>query len=771
MGCGPSAGGAGTPPADATVLSDRIEVRDVDERPSLTLVERHGDPKPALAIAVAHDRGAQASVALSVLFRERLAQRGYPTVDRQAHALGFQLASLVTDAADAQRFIAAARAALDAPVTENEPALAQVRAELGSFGGSVAKSAAEAASAACSGELLLPPGETLIDVSKADGRALLERWRRELVDAGHVSLAALGPHELLEQAAAAHARAPAWTRGVRADDPWPERDQSFISTEAQTRARVSLALRLADASRAIQTATELAEPNSRLKRQLAALTPAWTLTRSIATARVRGACLRLDLELDKGTPSTVDEVARVAFLAERETKRVLLRTTSDPFVLDQRVLMAPDPRRAASLAAWRALIGRQPTSPTRRVLHVHTRPNLTSKAVPKLERLLAEYARGGGPKLERALSVEPGQGELWMLIGTRCGTLNETTATAGHSALLVQALANQATASDGVTIEPWVAPHAVGLLAHAPRRSLKESPSALATRVGRALAEALSVTPVTFEETALAREQLLHAIGKEPEAAWWYTVSALSPEHPSWLSPRGTFQSLNEATRSNLEQRRQLLLSEPLRAVVIANGDQKQAELALDALERWLGPLRGDPVACAKPTELTPALGQIEVEDGGGDPRSFVAVRTPADGAAARATQYLLNRKAGWLDQALARPGLVTSAQAHLLGGVAHHALIVEVRALDDKAPEAVDQVRGLFDRLAQGASSAADVTLAQKRLDAEALLARMSPRGRIVELWGLPDTDSKLTLQRLRAFHRALGGQNHLVVTEKRRP
>src|SRR5690606_15980408 len=147
-GCGPGVAGPGTRPTDAAILSDRIEVRDVDERPSLTLVERHGDPKPALAVAVAHDQGAQASVALSVLFRERLAERGYPTVERQAHSLGFQLASLVSDAMDAQRFIAAARTALDTPVTENEPALTQVRAELGTLAGNVAASTAQAASAA-----------------------------------------------------------------------------------------------------------------------------------------------------------------------------------------------------------------------------------------------------------------------------------------------------------------------------------------------------------------------------------------------------------------------------------------------------------------------------------------------------------------------------------------------------------------------------------------------------------------------------------------------
>src|SRR5690606_27659065 len=241
---------------------------------------------------------------------------------------------------DAQRFIAAARTALDTPVTENEPALTQVRAELGTLAGNVAASTAQAASAACSGELVLPRGEALIDVTQADGRAKLERWRREVVDSGHVSLAALGPHELLEQAAAAHAGAPAWPRGNRANDPWPERDQSFISTEGQIQPRIALALRLPDASRAIRAATELAAPDSRLKRQLAALVPAWTLPRSIPTARLRGACLRLDLELAKGTPSTVDEVARVAFLAEREAERELARLAAAPFVLHQQLLIA-----------------------------------------------------------------------------------------------------------------------------------------------------------------------------------------------------------------------------------------------------------------------------------------------------------------------------------------------------------------------------------------------------------------------------------------------
>src|SRR5690606_28460875 len=122
MACGPAqpASDASMQPASAPIRSDRIEVRELDEGLKLALVERHGDPKPAVALALAHDQGSWVSVALSALFERRLALRGYPTVVRQAHDMGFQLATLVTGGPDAERFVIAARASLEGPIAEND---------------------------------------------------------------------------------------------------------------------------------------------------------------------------------------------------------------------------------------------------------------------------------------------------------------------------------------------------------------------------------------------------------------------------------------------------------------------------------------------------------------------------------------------------------------------------------------------------------------------------------------------------------------------------
>src|SRR6185503_1391467 len=69
-------------------------------------------------------------------------------------------------------------------------------------------------------------------------------------------------------------------------------------------------------------------------------------------------------------------------------------------------------------------------------------------------------------------------------------------------------------------------------------------------------------------------------------------------------------------------------------------------------------------------------------------------------------TVFLMNRRGGWLDQALRLPGLAGSARAQVLGGGRGSALVVEIHALDGKQREAVAQVRGLLQRLSRGAAS-----------------------------------------------------------------
>ncbi len=101
-----------------------------------------------------------------------------------------------------------------------------------------------------------------------------------------------------------------------------------------------------------------------------------------------------------------------------------------------------------------------------------------------LRELEAQPARA---PIETRLRAEPGQSELWLLLGSPCGTLAESNDNAGQSALALT-MAAHATSAD-VALEPWITPDAVGLLAHAPRRAL-ESATEQAERVARALARA-----------------------------------------------------------------------------------------------------------------------------------------------------------------------------------------------------------------------------------------------------------------------------------------
>jgi hypothetical protein len=83
-----------------------------------------------------------------------------------------------------------------------------------------------------------------------------------------------------------------------------------------------------------------------------------------------------------------------------------------------------------------------------------------------------------------------------------------------------------------------------------------------------------------------------------------------------------------------------------------------------------------------------------------------------------------------------------------------------------------VAQIRGLFDRLAQGAAVADDVTLARR--ESEALLREVAvdPRHRIVTLWHGHPPSPRLDLASLRRFHQqALGTKRPAAVLLKRRP
>jgi hypothetical protein len=126
-----------------------------------------------------------------------------------------------------------------------------------------------------------------------------------------------------------------------------------------------------------------------------------------------------------------------------------------------------------------------------------------------------------------------------------------------------------------------------------------------------------------------------------------------------------------------------------------------------------------------------------------------------------------MNRPGGWLDQALQRPGLVSTARARALGGGAAAALVIEIRAVDDKHDEAIAQVRGLLERLRAGAANAADVSSASEQLARNEASRRLNPRARLVDLWH-GSSRAPATLDSLHALHRVAfeAGREVVVMT-----
>jgi hypothetical protein len=279
------------------------------------------------------------------------------------------------------------------------------------------------------------------------------------------------------------------------------------------------------------------------------------------------------------------------------------------------------------------------------------------------------------PSVEALSRLELGQGEVWMLLATPCGTGAESDEDAGLLSLAVRAIAEKNPKIHGVDLEPWITPDGIGLLAHAPRRAATETATALAYRVGTALGRALAGARLTEDDAAAARAILQTEIGPERGVLWDVAYDALSPGHVSVLDARGTWDAVTRHSTHATDLERRAFIRGPLRVAVIANADPSQVGTATGALERWLRPIRTGPIACTPIATPTARLGEYAVEtddapkQGG---RALVAVSftpSPLRGVPREAewTLYLLNRPGGWLDSALRKPGLATETRATLI--------------------------------------------------------------------------------------------------------
>ena len=767
-GCGHGAGpGAGSANGNALNGTARVERREVDNHPPINLVVRLGDPRPALAFASAHDAGSVASVALSALILARLQAHGIADVVSVPTESGLELAVLCQDKLAARAFVEQVTAALATPIADRDDALLLIQEHLTALRSRSFAGRAEATVAHCSGELGTLPGAELPDVRTQAGRAQLEKYRKVAFAARSGAFAALGSQEFVNAAADELEQVQAWPTGDAAEDPWPNADE-IDSDGADGRRRLSVALRVGDTEAALSSVRVLTAEGSAISSRLRSFFPGYALERVAFQARPRGACLRVDLTLPDADPAPTPKEAAQALSLVSEEMRAALPLGESDHALDENIIEPSDPRIAAARAAWRALTGRQDPGAERRfaALSVHPTERAAFSAWPSVIADLESRAQRA--PIETRLRAEPGQGELWVLLGSPCGTLGESNDDAGQGALALTLAARAASAD--VALEPWLTTDAVGLLAHSARKP-SESASAHAERVARALARALSERNAGGDAMAMAQRELFSGVGGAPRPGYARLLDALAPDHSAWLEPRGTWASLSLANRDSVAARARDLLRGPLRVAVLANQDDAQAALAARALGRWFAPWRDDPRRCLATAERAARSGEIAltVPDAANTESAYLGLPFPSRlkfDREAEAFAALLNAPRGPLSRALSDESLNASARAAIIGGGRAAALVIEIHASDEDTRKATLAVRRALDRLLSVPLSNEDVAAAERAAEQRALSASLDPRRRIVDSWRGGASETGLSRSSLRAFQATLSGSAQVVVT-----
>jgi hypothetical protein len=750
-----------------------VEVRAAADRPKLALVAREGDPFSAVGIAVAHDLGAVASIWLAALLEDRL-EKAFPSgTEPRASGNGFVLAARVRTADEARRYVAAAARAFALPVGGEELTRIAEHVRTGPPP-RVWASAADAAVSACIGEL------GVAAMARPPSAAELERFRTAVRARDDVAFAAVGPRKVLEAVEDALGDTAEWPSGSALADPWPAANVVGTTPSADAERTLSVAFRMASVAKAVEAARVLGDRDGPLAAHAAVLEPSWAVERVVATSRARGACLRVDLGVRSEAAPSPRDGASVADLVIEEVTRALDEARGEPWRADQGVLESTDPREAAAVAAWRALGEGLEPGPTRTFVSLGVGSGPRSETADRdLSRALVDAAAIRRRKsLEVREAVEAGQGELWLLLGSPCATASESSKDAGVSALAVRSLARQRPAVGEVRIEPWVSGDGIGLLAHGPREP-GESATDHARRIALVLGKLFAATEIVADFGAEARLRLQGELDPETEPLWPVALEALAPHHPSLLDPRGTWQSITDLSAPALDAQRRALVRGPLTLAVLSNSGPDQAAAASVELERWLEPPRAGNPTCAAPPALAanPGVYEVDAPASLAGSRALLGVllpRMPSGGIADEAafTVHLLNRPGGWLDRAVRIPGLAVHAEAALLGGADAAALVVELSAQGQSARAAAEQVRALWARLAEGATTTEDVVAATNAAAEAAEAVAVDPRHRIVRLWLGRKEPRTPDLASMRKFHReAFGPDRHVVVLTRVRP
>lgn len=736
---------------EAVLPAHRIEDVDHPDRPTLRLVRREGDPKGAVAAAIYPPEGSRGAMAIAALLEIRMAAR-QRQLSIAPHALGVVVASEVKDGDEAARWMEDLENALLEPVGAADPAITRAS--------DMAAALARRTEAPSPFGLCLGTLGSEGNISGASYSAdEVEAVRTASATAARVGLSALGPAPLLEAVTGAHDGL--WPAGQPVADDWEPGTEVAVTGSAPL-PELRLAFHVPDVEAALSGARAIRQKNHPLRARLRAVDRHFRVASVDVALRPAGACAGLTLIHDEqGDTPSISVLASAALLASQELEQTLRQEhAEDETTL---ALLAPELAiEAAGLAAWTAV--RATRGPRERVSVVEYRA--PEAARPKQKDFADAYTSIRKEWSERTIPFstrrEDGQGQVWLLAATPCGTVPESPDDAGLRALTVHSLAADFDGRMGVRLEPWVEPGAIGLLAHGPARR-GESPDRHAARIARAVANAFSGDGLDGRDVADQRSELLNRVGSDPGRSLMRQL--VSGGKPSLLDAHGLERSLATASTADVERARSELAREPLKIALLANHPGQEAA-AHEALSDWLAPVRAQITTCPEvkyePTE--PGTWTLETIEDASHAAAHVGVWMPAPRELGMATEYLLERPGGYFDRALREPGLALNASADWLGGERGGGLVVEVIAEPQKLDETIAQTRAILDALSKGAVSDEEAEQArrhQRMLEQQAL---RSPRGRVVRLWKSGD-GTEVTGPALRRLHTALAADRHLVL------
>lgn len=155
-----------------------------------------------------------------------------------------------------------------------------------------------------------------------------------------------------------------------------------------------------------------------------------------------------------------------------------------------------------------------------------------------------------------------------MLLASPCGAADESADDAGFAAVAMAAAAAAAPAADGASVEPWVTPTEIGLVAHGPPRA-GEAAKATRQRLVALAASALAA-PAPRRALDAARARAVAAAASSRVRVLAAASEALLPGRVPLALPGGTPASLARASDEALRERAVALAEGPLQAIVVA---------------------------------------------------------------------------------------------------------------------------------------------------------------------------------------------------------